>query len=59
MNDSKVVTCPRIEIQNSPENPVDNLSMKGGLGAMIEEFLNAYFSAHEGMLPGNGLHNLI
>lgn len=38
----------------------NNLSMQQrGLGAMVEGFLTAYFSAHEGLLPGNGLYERV
>lgn len=38
----------------------NNLSMQQrGLGAMVEGFLTAYFSAHEGLLPGNGLYDRV
>ena len=37
-----------------------NLSIQQkGLGAMVESFLTTYFSAHEGLLPGNGLYDRV
>lgn len=40
--------------------PNDNLSLQQrGLGAMVEGFLDVYFAAHEGLMPGNGLYDRI
>lgn len=40
--------------------PNDNLSMQQrGLSAMVEGFLCAYFAAHEGLMPSNGLYDRV
>lgn len=49
-----------IEEVHSIAAPNDNLSMQQrGLGAMVEGFLSAYFAAHEGLMPGNGLYERV
>lgn len=46
--------------KTSPLFVNNNLSIQQkGLGAMVEGFLTAYFSAHEGLLPGNGLYDRV
>lgn len=49
-----------IEEAHSVAAPNDNLSMQQrGLGSMVEGFLSAYFAAHEGLMPSNGLYDRV
>lgn len=43
------------DIVNDNNSPIQ----QGGLSAMVEGFLNAYFTAHEGLMPCNGLYDRV
>jgi two-component system nitrogen regulation response regulator GlnG len=55
---SCAITSPK-EVLETVINDNDFSLQQGGIGAMVENFLNAYFIAHEGLMPSNGLYDLV
>lgn len=58
VQNSCVIKKPNEMLENVI-NDNDFSLQQGGIGAMVENFLNAYFTAHEGLMPGNGLYDRV
>lgn len=51
--------APNSTLDVSFPSCIDTSIQSKGLGGMVEEFIENYFLAHEGLIPASGLYNLI
>lgn len=51
----------KLKIDNSLNSNIISLptAASKGLGAIVEEFIENYFIAHEGLIPSSGLYELV
>jgi Fis family transcriptional regulator, factor for inversion stimulation protein len=55
---AKIVTPTELESVSSSINNNASLTQRG-LGGLVEQFMNQYFAAHEGLLPSVGLYDRV